>query len=153
MRLAEIHTGGLSREGIPWREYELGPALAAAPIGFALVAPLMAMGPLVTERVEYDPEAIPSNAILYMLHVESFLMLFTPRYWDLFEELRKLKNGSIASTIRRILSIFDKMTPEREEEADHRRGSFRRSSGDPSQKGQSSRTIMGMGNESEIRRN
>jgi hypothetical protein len=62
--------------------------------------------------------------IIYCLVVRDLpfdLIVSGEKEEDLFEELRKLKDGWVASTIRNVLPIFDKMTPQQREEADRRR--------------------------------
>jgi hypothetical protein len=74
-----------SREGIAYGDYRLAEALVAAPMGAALLAPILALRPFVRERVDFDAATVPRDALAYMLHRESLLMIFTPQYWRLFD--------------------------------------------------------------------
>jgi hypothetical protein len=62
--------------------------------------------------------------IIYCLVVRDLpfdLIVSREKEEDLFEELQKLKDGWVASTVRSVLPIFDKMTRQQREETDRRR--------------------------------
>lgn len=75
----------LSREGVPYRDYHALSALASLPVGAGIVAAFELLSRAVVEE-PIDLSDVPPDAILYLYHVESFLVTLTPTVWDGFGE-------------------------------------------------------------------